>query len=118
MIVALAVAGESLSSALLGPNFLITGALLVGLGVAYFPWIVAQGLLIRMSALSSSAALAALFLASILLLVAGLAVLPDVGLLLLTIGLTGAAVLTVFVVIDYINSRSASAGVGEEGTGF
>lgn len=106
MIAFFAVAGEWVTMFLFGSQYDIDSALLIGLSVAYLPWIMAQGLLIRMSALSSKLALLVLAIAAIALWVAGSLVLPDIYALLVVIGALGVVMLGSFFVVDVVRSRS------------
>ena len=104
-----ATAGRWATSALLGSAYQIETGLLVGLAVAYLPWIMAHGLLIRMNALASRASVAILAAASGVLVAAGVVVLPNIAALLCTISLLGVAVLGSFVLIDHRHWLRVSA---------
>lgn len=56
MTLALGTIGPSLIAALFGPQYLVTPTYLVAVSLAYAPWIIAQGLMIRTNAIASTAA--------------------------------------------------------------
>lgn len=107
MLVIFAVAGEPIMHLVFGEAFAVDGILLVGITAAYAPWIIAQGLLIRVTAVVSRSALAVLCSAAVLTVLLGLLVLPSLGAFLIMFGAVGIAVLTVFLVIDTHHDRRA-----------
>jgi O-antigen/teichoic acid export membrane protein len=107
MFFAFSLVGPWLTTLLFGSEYNISGALLSGLSLAYLPWMMAHGLLIRMNALVSKLAFATLACAVVFQLVAAIIFLPNITALLVIIGVVGAIVLVSFLFID----RSRSAGI-------
>lgn len=105
MLVIFAIAGEPIMHLVFGEDFAVNGLLLVALTAAYAPWIIAQGLLIRVTAVVSRLALAVLAAAAILVIGVGLVLLPSVMAFLVMFGATGLVVLIVFLLIDRHHDR-------------
>ncbi|PJJ71228.1 O-antigen/teichoic acid export membrane protein [Diaminobutyricimonas aerilata] len=82
--------------------------ILAGLALAYVPWIVAQGLLIRMTATASRPALIVLLAAAFAQFGAGILLLPRLTEFVISIGLTGTAVLAAFIVLEWRAGRTAA----------
>ncbi len=80
------------------------------LAVAYVPWALAQGLLIRLTASRSRRALAVLVVAAVAQWVLARRVLPDLRLMTLVIGGLGVAVAAVFYLLHHINRAELPPG--------
>ncbi len=93
------VAGELVGRLVYGGQFDQAGALLLPLSLAYLPWIIAQSVLIRLTASASRPAVAVLLVASLVQAVGFLLAAPDVHAVIAVQGGLGAAVLAAFLVI-------------------
>jgi O-antigen/teichoic acid export membrane protein len=78
-----------------GPSYAATAPLLFPLALAYLPWIMAQSVLIRLTARASRPAVVVLVVAAVVQLVAFLVVAPDVTALIRVQGVVGVVVLAV-----------------------
>jgi O-antigen/teichoic acid export membrane protein len=116
MIVVFAVAGAPIMSLLYGSAYQDGGALLVPVAIAYLPWIMAQGMLIRITAIASKAAAVLLVLSVAVQWLAFTLVLPNVVAMLTAFGLLGVVVLIAFLVFDWLTSkRSRDVRIKEKG---
>jgi len=109
MVAFFGIAGSFVMSVLFGTDYATENWLLVGLSVAYLPWIMAQGQLIRMNALASRTALAVLIFLMLAQFLAATFALPNIAYLLVVIGATGTVALVVFLIIDSRAARHARA---------
>ncbi|WP_395639731.1 oligosaccharide flippase family protein [Pseudolysinimonas sp.] len=90
---------------LFGEGYELTAAWLPWLSLAYLPWAMAQGLLIRLSAIASKTALVVVVVAAIAQWVLAHAVLPDLTLMIVVIGSLGVVVLAAFSIADFVSYR-------------
>lgn len=97
--------GPLVISLLYGPAYEQAAELLVPVSLAYLPWIVAQGMLIRMTASASKVAAAVLVLSVAGQWVAFTSVIPDVAALLVWQAVIGSVVLVTFVAIESTQAR-------------
>ena len=100
--------GSWITGLLFGAAYHIDNGLLAGLSLAYLPWIVAQGLLIRMNAMSSKSALFVLLGVAVVEWFVASAALPNIPLFILILGSAGLVVLVAFFVINRIRSASSA----------
>ncbi len=78
--------GDTFVAVLFGDGYALAADLLPWMAVAYLPWALAQGLLIRLTASASVEALAVLVVSAVLQWVAASLLLPDVYLMIAAIG--------------------------------
>lgn len=104
MVIFFSLFGGWVAHVLFGAQYRIDNVLLAGLSLAYLPWMLAQGLLIRMSSIASRPALSVLLVAVVLQWPLAAAVLPNIALLIAIIGLLGLLVLVAFWAIDRVTS--------------
>jgi O-antigen/teichoic acid export membrane protein len=114
MILVFAVAGAPIMSLLYGSAYVEGATLLVPVAIAYLPWIMAQGMLIRITAIASKTAAVLLMLSVAVQWLAFTLVLPDVIAMLTAFGLLGVVVLIAFLVFDWLSSKKSRDIQGKE----
>ncbi|AWB95910.1 hypothetical protein DCE93_09745 [Agromyces badenianii] len=102
--------GPLVISLLYGSAYEQAAELLVPVSLAYLPWIVAQGMLIRMTASASKVAATVLVLSVAGQWIAFTSVIPDVGALLVSQAVIGSVVLIAFIAVEFAHARTASQG--------
>lgn len=103
-----AIAGAPLMGLLYGADYVPGAALLVPISIAYLPWIMAQGMLIRITALASrTSALVLVLLVGVQLVIFSV-VLPDVIAMLVGLGILGVLTLLTFLILDVVTSNRLS----------
>lgn len=107
MIALFALAGAPIMNLLYGSAYDDGAALLVPVAIAYLPWIMAQGMLIRITAIASKSAAVLLVLSVAVQWVVFSFVLPDVIAMLTAFGVLGAAVLIAFLIFDWLRSKKS-----------
>ena len=105
MLLAVTIFGDLIVGLLFGPGYAMTVGLLPLLTLAYLPWAMAQGLLIRLTASGSRRALAVLLGGAIAEWVAAITLLPDLHALIVAIGVIGATTLLLFFLQHFVTSR-------------
>jgi O-antigen/teichoic acid export membrane protein len=103
-------AGSLAVRLLFGEAYETSNLFIGGLSLAYLPWIVAQGLLIRMNALASWTASISLAAAAAIQWIGGTLLLPNLTGFIWLLGMLGLAVLGLFVLINRAAARRADAG--------
>lgn len=106
MLLAVSIFGDLIVGLLFGDGFGMAASYLPWLTLAYLPWAMAQGLLIRLTATGSRWALATLLLAATGEWVAAAFLLPNVEALIAAIGIIGFATLALFFIRHLLTSRN------------
>ncbi len=104
-----AVAGDLVAGMVYGTEFQQVGGLLLPLSLAYLPWITAQSVLIRLTAMGSRPAVVVLVVAVVAQAVGFMLAVPHVGALVAVQGGLGVAVLAAFLLIVGRGARPGSA---------
>jgi hypothetical protein len=105
MVIVFALIGGWIISTLYGAAFAAAADLLVPLSLAYLPWMAAQGLLIKLTSSASRSGAVVLILAAVAQGIAFASTIPDIAAMLWAFAGLGAAVLAVFVVLEWRTTR-------------
>ena len=110
MLVGVTVLGGLIVSILFGAGYSMAVGFLPWLTLAYLPWAMAQGLLIRLTATGSKSALIVLLLAAGAQWIAASILLPNVEAMIVAIGIIGALTLALFYVRHLFTSKNVIEG--------
>lgn len=100
-----AIAGDWVIDVVYGDKFQAGSELLVAVSFAYLPWIMAQGMLIRVTSFASKASAVVLLLSIPVQWIAFTTFIPDLPSMLTAFGIIGVFVLVSFLVISWLRSR-------------
>lgn len=103
----LLVASGPIVRLLFGVGYELTAGYLPWLSLAYLPWAMAQGLLIRLSAIASKTALLSVVVVAVAQWILAHFVLPDIPLMIVVVGSLGVVVLGAFALADLLSYRGA-----------
>ena len=104
-VLALALVGRFLIAIFFGPGYQEAAALLPWLSLAYLPWALASGLLIRLTAAVSHQALIVFVVAAVIQWILARSVLPDLGAMITVVGTLGVAVATLMFILHARHGR-------------
>ncbi|MDR6973266.1 hypothetical protein [Leifsonia shinshuensis] len=105
MFVIVAVAGDWIVGLLFGSHYALTGQIVVGFAIAWLPWALAQGILVRITAAASRVALAVFALATLAQWAAASLTLPDIDAWLVANGVIGLFVFLSLYAIHWVLLR-------------
>ena len=92
-----------------GSGYAEAAELLPWLSLAYLPWAIAQGLLVRLTAAVSRSTLVVFVVAAVAQWVLAKSVLPDLGAMIAVVGGLGVVVASLMFILDYRHSRELEA---------
>lgn len=104
------VAGDWIVGLLFGSHYALTGQIVVGFAIAWLPWALAQGILVRITAAASRAALAVFVIATLAQWAASRLTLPDIDAWLVANGIVGLFVFASLYVIHWVLLRRHRTG--------
>lgn len=99
---------EPVTTLLFGSSYSLAATYLPWMALAYLPWALSQGLLIRLTAIASKLSLGLLLIASVVEWVTAMAVLPDIWEMIALIGWLGLAVLAGLLAAHFMALKSPS----------
>ncbi|MFP3464446.1 hypothetical protein [Leifsonia sp. SIMBA_070] len=118
MFVIVAVAGGWIVGLLFGSHYALTGQIVVGFAIAWLPWALAQGILVRITAAASRVALAVFAVATLAQWAAATLTLPNIDAWLVANGVVGLFVFVSLYAIHWVLLRrhreAAPADAAEE----